>query len=151
MEGKRNPRYQNQEAGVSIFYAMRKRSLFTILAFVLASLPLLAGIAFAWDVKCVGVADGDTITVMHYGKGERIRLHGIDCPEGGQDFGKRAKQFTSGMVYGKVVTIEPTDTDGYGRTVAMVYVGGKCVNEELIRAGFAWVFTKYCTEIICTD
>ena len=29
----------------------------------------------------VGVSDGDTITVLHNGKGERIRLHGIDCPE----------------------------------------------------------------------
>ncbi len=25
----------------------------------------------------VGVSDGDTITVLHNGKGERIRLHGI--------------------------------------------------------------------------
>ncbi len=31
--------------------------------------------------RVVGVADGDTITVLHNGKGERIRLHGIDCPE----------------------------------------------------------------------
>ncbi len=29
----------------------------------------------------VGVSDGDTITVLHNGKGERIRLHGIDCLE----------------------------------------------------------------------
>ncbi len=29
----------------------------------------------------MGVSDGDTITVLHNGKGERIRLHGIDCPE----------------------------------------------------------------------
>ncbi len=40
----------------------------------------------------VGVSDGDTITVLHDGKGERIRLHGIDCPEKRQAFGKRAKQ-----------------------------------------------------------
>ncbi len=31
--------------------------------------------------RVVGVSDGDTITVLHNGKGERIRLHGIDCPE----------------------------------------------------------------------
>jgi endonuclease YncB( thermonuclease family) len=30
----------------------------------------------------------------------KIRLEGIDCPELGQDFGTRAKQFTSGMVFG---------------------------------------------------
>ena len=39
--------------------------------------------------KVVGVTDGDTITVMHDGVGERIRLHGIDCPEKRQPFGNR--------------------------------------------------------------
>ncbi len=43
----------------------------------------------------MGVSDGDTITVLHSGKPERIRLHGIDCPEKRQAFGNRAKQFTS--------------------------------------------------------
>ncbi len=31
--------------------------------------------------KVVGVSGGDMITVLHNGKGERIRLHGIDSPE----------------------------------------------------------------------
>lgn len=130
---------------------MKRDSVFNIVCIIPALILVFAGHAMAWDGKCVGVADGDTITVMHNGKGERIRLHGIDCPERGQDFGKRAKQFTSGMVFRKIVTIEPTDTDRYGRTVAMVYVGGKCVNEELIGAGFAWVYTKYCKEGFCAD
>ena len=34
--------------------------------------------------RVVGVSDGDTITVMHAGRGEKIRLHGIDAPEKGQ-------------------------------------------------------------------
>ena len=29
----------------------------------------------------IGVLDGDTITVLHDGKGERIRLSGIYCPD----------------------------------------------------------------------
>ncbi len=63
----------------------------------------------------VGVADGDTITVMHNGKGERIRLHGIDCPEKRQAFGNRAKQFTSKLVFGKTITVQLVDRDRYGR------------------------------------
>ena len=51
--------------------------------------------------KVVGVADGDTITVLQDRTQYKIRLYGIDTPERGQDFGNRAKQFTSGMVYGK--------------------------------------------------
>ncbi len=49
----------------------------------------------------VSVSDGNTIAVLHSGKPEHIRLHGIDSPEKRQAFGKRAKQFTSRLTYGK--------------------------------------------------
>jgi micrococcal nuclease len=55
--------------------------------------------------KVVGVSDGDTIKVMYLGRAERVRLYGIDCPEKGQAFGNRAKQFTSQMVFGKDVLL----------------------------------------------
>ncbi len=72
------------------------------------SFALLASQALAADFtgRVVGVSDGDTITVLHRGKGERIRLHGIDCPEKRQAFGKRAKQFTSTLVFGTTVTVQ---------------------------------------------
>ncbi len=83
---------------------------------------LFAGQALAADCtgRVVGVSDGDTITVLHNGKGERIRLHGIDCPEKRQAFGNRAKQFTSTLVFGKTVTVQVVDRDRYGRTVGVV-------------------------------
>lgn len=43
----------------------------------------------------VSVLDGDTIEVLHNNRAERIRLNGIDCPEKGQAYGKRAKQAAS--------------------------------------------------------
>ena len=61
--------------------------------------------------KAVGVTNGDTITVMQLGKDEKIRLYGIDCPEKGQDFGQRAKIFTSDLVFGKVVEVDPVSKD----------------------------------------
>ncbi len=92
----------------------------------------------------VGVSDGDTITVMHNGKGERIRLHGIDCPEKRQAFGNRAKQFTSTLVFGKTVTVQVMDRDRYGRTVGEVLLpDGRSLNRELVRAGFAWWYRRY--------
>ncbi len=92
----------------------------------------------------MGVSDGDTITVLHNGKGERIRLHGIDCPEKRQAFGKRAKQFTSKLVFGKTVTVQVVDRDRYGRTVAEVLLpDGRSLNRELVRAGFAWWYWRY--------
>lgn len=88
-------------------------------------LLLLPQLSFGWQGKVVGVTDGDTITVMHNGKGEIIRLYGTDCPEKRQDFGTKAKQFSSNMVYGKVVNVEPIDTDRYSRTVGVVRIDGK--------------------------
>jgi len=55
--------------------------------------------------KCVGISDGDTISVLRDGKAVKIRLEGIDCPEKRQAFGKRAKQFTSDLLFGKKLKV----------------------------------------------
>ena len=107
--------------------------------------------AWAWSGKVIGVADGDTITVLHDEKPQKIRLYGIDCPEKKQPFGKKAKQFTSDLLFGKDVDIEPVAIDRYGRTVAFVRVGSVNVNEELIKEGLAWVYLHYCKLPLCTD
>jgi endonuclease YncB( thermonuclease family) len=112
---------------------------------VLVILLLSPSFSFAdFSGRVVGVSDGDTIKVMHGGKAEKIRLHGIDCPERNQAFGTRAKQFTSEMVFGKTVTIHVTDMDRYGRTVADVIMpDGRVLNRELVTAGLAWWYRKY--------
>jgi len=102
--------------------------------------------AFAADFtgKVVGITDGDTIKVMHNGRAEKIRLNGIDCPEKGQPFGTKAKEFTSEMVFGKTVTVHVTDTDRYGRTVAdVILTDGRILNRELVAAGLAWWYKRY--------
>jgi endonuclease YncB( thermonuclease family) len=106
-------------------------------------------ISWAWSGKVVGIADGDTITVLRDKEQVRIRLYGIDTPERGQAFGKKAKQFTSKMVYGKTVVVKVMATDRYGRTVAMIYADKTLLNEELVKAGLAWVYDFYCSEPIC--
>jgi len=101
-----------------------------------------------FEATVVGVTDGDTITVLRDRQQTRIRLDGIDCPEGGQAFSARAKQLTSALVFGREVTIEPRDLDRYGRTVARVYVDGRDVSLELLKAGFAWHFKRYSADPI---
>ncbi len=71
-----------------------------------------AGFVFG---ECIGVTDGDTIEVLRDHTAIKVRLEGIDCPERGQDFGQKAKQFTSGLVFGKAVEIRPIGEDRYGR------------------------------------
>lgn len=93
--------------------------------------------------KCVGISDGDTIRVLKDGKEIKIRLEGIDCPETHQDYGAKAKEFTSGLVFGKDVLVKEKEQDKYGRTVATVFVGEKNLNLELVKAGFAWHYKEY--------
>lgn len=100
--------------------------------------------AASFSGQVVGVSDGDTISVLHNGKAEKIRLNGIDCPESHQDFGQRAKQFTSNLTFNKTVTVEVSDHDKYGRTVGDVILpDGRNLNRELVRAGFAWWYKQY--------
>ena len=73
-----------------------------LLSILFISLP---GLSLAWSGKVIGVADGDTITVLRDKEQIRIRLYGIDCPERYQPFSKKAKQFTSDMVFGKDVEV----------------------------------------------
>ncbi len=110
------------------------------------SLALLTSQTLAADFtgRVVGVSDGDTIMVLHNGKGERIRLHGIDCPEKRQAFGNKAKQFTSELVFSKTVTVTVLDVDRYGRTVGEVILpDGPVLNHELVKAGLAWWYRMY--------
>jgi len=97
---------------------MRLASPLSVLLAFLAG-PLLAE---TFTGKVVGATDGGTISVVRAGRAVKVRLLGIDCPEGGQDFGRRAKQFMSGLVFGKIVRVDAQDTDRYGRLVVGVAV-----------------------------
>lgn len=112
-----------------------------ILFFVISQ---LSGTTTILNGKVVKISDGDTITILTSdNKQIKIRLSGIDCPESRQDFGTKAKQFTSSFCFGKNVRVEIIDHDRYGRSLGYVYDGnGKNLNKELLKAGLAWHY-KY--------
>jgi micrococcal nuclease len=116
-----------------------------VASIILIAFPSCAPAADGYAARVVGITDGDTLTVLKADKTQvKIRLAGIDAPESGQDFGSRAKQAASEMAFGKEVTIRPTDTDRYGRTVAEVILpDGKSLNHELVGQGMAWWFRQY--------
>lgn len=117
---------------------------YILLALLLFGLNIQAQIATITG-KVVAVADGDTFTLLVNGnRQQKIRLHGIDCPEKRQDFGQVAKDFTSKEVFGKTITVKPTDTDRYGRTIAIVLLPDQIsLNELLLKNGLAWHYTQY--------
>ena len=99
--------------------------------------------------QAVKVSDGDTLNVQKVENGKfvgevmKIRMFGIDAPEKTQDYGIESKQALEKLVSGKSLEIEEKNRDRYGRTVAVVYVNGKNVNEEMVKNGNAWWYQEY--------
>ena len=107
----------------------------------------------AADIKgaVIAVSDGDTLTVRGDDRAFTIRLAGIDAPEKRQRFGDKARRFAVSRVLGKEVRVEAAGTDRYGRIIGKVHYDGGCLNEELIRSGFAWVYRRYCKDPVCAE
>ena len=71
-------------------------------------------------------------------------MFGIDSPERGQPFNAKAKEFTAALIAGKEIKVAIRNKDRYGRFVCDVYLNdGTYVNAELVKAGYAWHFTRY--------
>lgn len=96
-----------------------------------------------WSGKVVGVHDGDTLTIMHNGVAEKVRLVEIDAPELGQAYGNNSKQSLSELCFGQQATIKDQGKDKYGRTLGRVDCAGKDANLEQVKAGMAWFYVEY--------
>ena len=118
-------------------------SLFILFIFFIAPAQLVG--------KVASIADGDTFTMIIQSKKIKVRLYGIDCPEKGQEFYSTAKQFLSGKVLNKTVSVKKLNTDPYGRTVGIARVDGVNVNEKLLEAGLAWHYNNYDKSLAWTN
>ena len=117
---------------------------------VLALLPTLALADVAGPAR---VIDGDTIEIA----GKRIRLHGIDAPEGRQTCRLDAVTWLCGVeaaralrlfIDGRRVTCRERGTDQYDRIVAVCYAGGRDLNGHLVAEGMALAYRRYSTEYV---
>ncbi len=88
---------------------------------------------------CTKVIDGDTIDVEGVG---RIRLVGVNTPERNESGYQNATDFVKEQCLGKEVTVDVDDQkhyDKYNRTLAVVYVNGSNLNQELLQKHYAEV------------
>ena len=123
---------------------------FLLFIFATLALPVQADVVSGR----VSVIDGDTFE-MH---GKRIRLHGIDAPESGQQCkdaygksyrcGQMAAKQMSGYVSGKTVKCEILNKDRYGRFIARCLVSGTDVNELLVKEGWALAYRQYSKDYV---
>ncbi|MBI3146757.1 MAG: thermonuclease family protein [Pseudogulbenkiania sp.] len=95
----------------------------------------------------VGVADGDTITVLDAAQEQhKIRFAFIDAPEKAQPYGQRAKQSLSERIYRQQVKVDVIEKDRYGRVVGRVWLGATDVNLEQLKDGYAWHYRFYASK-----
>lgn len=100
--------------------------------------------------RVIKVYDGDTITVaavLPYPESPiyrfAVRLNGIDTPEMNttnsteKAVAIKAMKALSGLIMGKWVALENTDTDKYGRVLADVWCDGVHVNQWMIKQRYA--------------
>ena len=105
------------------------------------------------------VSDGDTVVAVTDNATKlRIRLLGIDAPEihhgkaPGQPFGAEAQQYLEHLIGHRSVRLESFGPDVYKRVLAVIWLDGKNVNLEMVRAGLAEVYRgsrcqAYCREL----
>ncbi|WP_099516037.1 thermonuclease family protein [Microvirga ossetica] len=98
------------------------------------------------------VVDGDTLSIR--GQSARIRLYGVDTPEGQQTCEDAAgKRYLCGSQAADAlaaligrngrVSCQEEDRDRYGRIVAVCQANGREINAELIRQGWALEYKQY--------
>lgn len=94
------------------------------------------------------VVDGDTLEVQ----GQRIRLWGVDAPEGRQTCARAGETYRCGQVAanqldhrigGRPVVCVQQDVDRYGRVVARCAVAGDDLGGWLVREGYAVRYPEY--------
>jgi len=119
---------------------------------LLICLPSYARAVDFIEGEVVAIADGDTLTVLDRDKRQhRVRLLGIDAPERGQDFGERSRQSLADLVFRKQVSVAVPKLDRYGRKLGKVTVGRTDVNLEQLRAGMAWYYRQYESDVFRED
>ena len=103
--------------------------------------------------KHVKIIDGDTIHL----NGNKYRLHGIDAPEINQkceinqqiySCGFQSKTFLESIIKDKEVKCKQKDIDKYKRIVAVCFVNGININQEMVKAGWAIAYRFYSKDYI---
>ena len=103
--------------------------------------------AIEWVGTVVGIADGDTLTLLDGSKTlHRIRIDAIAAPERSRPYGQRARQSLADLAHGRGARAECAKTDRYRRAVCRVTVDGLDVGLEQVRRGLAWHYVKYARE-----
>lgn len=124
------------------------------IAAIIAIASLTSSTCWAYDLQGrASVIDGDTVEIH----GARIRLEGIDSPEGGQLCKRNEKQWICGgdaafalayRIGSAPILCRGAERDRYGRLLATCYLGRENLNEWMVRQGWAVAYRHYSTAYV---
>jgi endonuclease YncB( thermonuclease family) len=112
----------------------------------LLGLALWFGAAWAEQLigRVVGIADGDTLTILTVERQQhRVRLSGIDAPEQRQAFGQVSRRHLSDLAYDKTVSVVYHKRDRYKRLLGKVLVNGTDAGLNQVKTDLACHYKRY--------
>ena len=125
------------------------RVLVTLVLFGLAAVAVAGGAVAAERITGrAKVTDGDSLEIG----ATRVRLFGVDAPEGRQPCTRDGREWRCGdaaarelrrLVGGATIVCVEKDVDDYGRIVAECRNGNIDLAAEMARAGLAIAYTRY--------
>ncbi len=98
---------------------------------------------YEYYTKIDKVVDGDTVDVFidlgfSVWHKERIRIAGIDTAEKNTPLGKDLKAYMKELLEGKMVRLQVSKPDKYGRYLGEIWLGSdESINKQLIKHGLA--------------
>ena len=95
--------------------------------------------------QVIKVIDGDTYDLLLKDKTTiRVRMDGIDAPESGMPYAKKATQYLGDLCKNQTIKIVKNNVDRYGRTISYSYLkDGRELSREMLKAGYAWHYKEY--------
>jgi micrococcal nuclease len=100
---------------------------------------------YEYTARVIRVVDGDTLWLdvdlgFDVARKDSFRLWGINAPEHGTPEGDAATQWLKDQLAGLETVRVATQKDKrekYGRYLATLWVGSRCVNTDMVEAGHA--------------
>lgn len=134
-----------------------RKFLFFIIFMLLPSASFAKELIRTIEGTVTKVSDGDTIHVVDsLGTKVKVRFYGIDAPETeksnknthkvsktGQPYGEDAYEALKSKINRKHVRLDVTDIDKYKRSVAIVWLDNRNINQEMVAEGWAWAYRQY--------
>ncbi len=91
------------------------------------------------------VFDGDSFVMRSDGRDVDVRVFGIDAPEKGQPWSKKARTRARDLLEGREIVVRvTTERDVHGRVVGSVHLpDGRNYAHVIVAEGLAWQFRRY--------